>query len=229
MYSPEPSSPWNWDLYAVGGAQRPDSFTGMNADFRGSLESMFRGAPPEIQEELRVLSGYRSTERQQQLWDDALRRYGDPEIADNWVARPGGSYHNHGLAADLRYLSPSAREWVHANAGNYGLHFPLSNEPWHVEPVGARGNGGYQGSVANDPDLAHATPQNALAGLPLDMGQPDFGQGMDPRDAMLMTALNALTQQPQQQQQPQQSALTPYSMVDTRLDPEDYMSRRRFG
>lgn len=80
-------------------------------------------------------SGYRSPERQQQLWDQALKKYGDPEIADNWVARPGRSNHNHGTAADLSYGSDAARDWAHANAARFGLKFPMNHEPWHIEPI----------------------------------------------------------------------------------------------
>ena len=31
------------------------------------------------------------------------------------------------------------QDWVHANAGKYGMYFPMGHEPWHIEPVGTRG------------------------------------------------------------------------------------------
>jgi hypothetical protein len=132
---------WDWNQYAVGGATRPDSFSGMNGDFSSALQNLFAGAPEEIRANLRVGSGFRSPERQTQLWNQALQKYGSPEAARKWVAPPGRSQHNHGNAADLKYMNDAARAWVHANAGNYGLSFPLSNENWHIELAGARGGG----------------------------------------------------------------------------------------
>lgn len=123
--------------YAVGGATRPD---GLNfaPDFSTALANMLAAAPPEIASQLRIGSGYRSPERQSELYEAALSKYGSEAEARRWVAPPGRSNHNHGAAADLKYLDPSAREWAHANASQFGLAFPLSNEPWHVEPMGQR-------------------------------------------------------------------------------------------
>lgn len=125
--------------FATGGATRPDSFTGMQPDFSSALGQLFASAPPEIKNSLLVSSGYRSPERQAQLWSDALNKYGSASEARKWVAPPGNSQHNKGNAADLKYASAAAREWAHANAGAYGLAFPLSNEPWHIELSTARG------------------------------------------------------------------------------------------
>lgn len=126
--------------FAIGGATRPDSFSGMNPGFQTALQSMFDAAPVGIQDNLRVYSGFRSVAKQQELWDAALRKYGSPEAARRWVAPPGKSNHNKGFAADLRFLNEGARDWVHENAKNFGLNFPLGNEPWHIELASARGN-----------------------------------------------------------------------------------------
>lgn len=85
-----------------------------------------------------ISSGTRSPERQQQLWEQALKKYGDPEIADNWVARPGTSRHERGLAKDLKYADDATRAEAHRIAEQYGLWFPMSHEPWHVEPISTR-------------------------------------------------------------------------------------------
>lgn len=127
--------------YAVDGAARPDSFSRMHPRFSTALADMFAAAPPEIQSKLRVSSGYRSPERQGELFEAALAKYGSPAAARRWVAPPGHSMHNHGLAADLKYLSPAARDWAHANASRFGLAFPLDNENWHIELAGARERG----------------------------------------------------------------------------------------
>jgi hypothetical protein len=132
---------FDWSRYAAGGATRPDSFSGMNPQFSTALANMFSSAPPEIQGQLQVKSGFRSPERQAQLWQEALQKYGSPAAARKWVAPPGRSQHNSGNAADLGYLAPSALQWAHANAKRFGLAFPLSNENWHVELAGARGGG----------------------------------------------------------------------------------------
>ena len=159
-------SSWDWNPYLVGGATRPDALSGLDPAFLNSLQGMFGAAPPEIQSQLRMLSGYRSPERQQQLWDEALAKYGSPEAARKWVAPPGNSKHNHGQAVDLRYLDDTAREWVHANLSQYGLHAPLAHEPWHVEPIGSRG-GSTQPHAHSGNALAQSPtqpPANALAG-----------------------------------------------------------------
>jgi hypothetical protein len=131
---------FDWSKYATGGAaSRPDSFTGLSDPFSQALQEMLLAAPPEVQ--IGVSSAYRSPELQAKLWEDALVKYGSPEAARKWVAPPGNSQHNHGNAGDLKFTTPAAREWAHANAAKYGLAFPLSNEPWHIELGTARSGG----------------------------------------------------------------------------------------
>ena len=85
---------------------------------------------------VRLVSGYRSTERQSELWADAVAKYGDPEVADNWVAPPGRSMHERGLAVDLGGDLELA---VHV-IDELGLPLwrPLAHEPWHFELQGSR-------------------------------------------------------------------------------------------
>lgn len=148
--------------YAVEGATRPDSFSGMNADFSSALSRMIAEAPENVRSGLRIGSGFRSPERQSQLWNDALKKYGSAEKARKWVAPPGRSQHNHGNAADLKFLSPEARKWAHENAGKYGLSFPLSNEDWHIELAGARKGG--KGMMALVDNTVERAPLPAVAG-----------------------------------------------------------------
>lgn len=150
--------------YARGGAAaRPDSFSGMADPFQQALMQLLQNAPEDVK--LGITSGYRSPETQQRLWDEALAKYGSPEAARKWVAPPGKSQHNHGHAADLKYLSPAAQDWVHQNAGQYGLAFPLSNEPWHVELATARGQGGTAPTPAPVSTGNALAPMNALTSL----------------------------------------------------------------
>lgn len=142
--------------FAVAGATRPDSFSGMTPAFSSSLQQMIASAPPDIANELRIMSGYRSVQRQAELWNAALKKYGSAAAARKWVAPPGKSGHNHGHAADLRYASKKARKWAHANAAKFGLAFPLGNEPWHIELASARSGGGGGGFKVPKATMASA-------------------------------------------------------------------------
>jgi hypothetical protein len=115
-------------------------------------------APDYVKEGLDILSGTRTVERQAELYAAAVKKYGSEKAARKWVAPPGKSQHNHGQAADLGWhggklaSAPAAvKQWLLANAGKYGLSFPMSHEGWHIEPTEAR-KGGKQ---------ARETPQDA--------------------------------------------------------------------
>lgn len=112
--------------------------TGMSSSFESKLEKMFAALPKELAGQIKINSGFRSNERQAVLWQQALEKYGSVAEARKWVAPPGNSQHNKGMAADLGYGSDAARSWAHDNASKFGLSFPLGNEPWHVEDAGAR-------------------------------------------------------------------------------------------
>jgi hypothetical protein len=84
-----------------------------------------------------IVSGYRDSVRQYQLWVAALQKYGSAEAADNWVAPPGHSMHERGLAVDLGGDLEYAAQLVQ----QLGLPMwrPMSWEPWHFELTGSRG------------------------------------------------------------------------------------------
>jgi len=105
--------------------------SGLNAEFSGNLQRLIADSGGRI----KLGSGYRSMADQQVLYD--RYRSGDPRQKAP-AAKPGKSNHNHGLAGDLQYADKSAREFAHANAAKYGLRFPMSYEPWHIEPINAR-------------------------------------------------------------------------------------------
>lgn len=111
---------------------KDESHLNFNQGFGQSL-APFLSAATEAGYDIDIYSGYRSPEHQGRLYQDALEKYGSPEAARKWVAPPGKSQHNHGLAADLRYGSDEARTWAHNNAPSFGLHFRMGHEPWHVE------------------------------------------------------------------------------------------------
>jgi hypothetical protein len=110
------------------------SFEGMDAQFASALGNLIRASGGVIG----IKSGYRSVERQAQLFAAAVKKYGSPEKARRYVAPPGKSNHNRGVAADLEFKTPEARALAHKLAPQFGLVFPMDYEPWHIEPVGAR-------------------------------------------------------------------------------------------
>lgn len=113
-------------------AQTPGSPN--EAVFNSAIQKLIAASGGKIS----VSSGKRSSDRQTQLWAEALKKYGSPKKARKWVAPPGHSKHELGLANDLKFADPATRAWAHQHAGEYGLIFPLANEAWHVEPIGAR-------------------------------------------------------------------------------------------
>lgn len=124
---------------------------GLNDGFAARIAGLFSSAPENIKAGLGIYSGARSVERQAELWQQALVKYGSEAEARKWVAPPGKSMHNHGTAADLSYNGQSLSRapahvvnWLHENAGNFGLKFPLGNENWHIEDGSTRGGVGYQ-------------------------------------------------------------------------------------
>ncbi|HEY7876131.1 MAG TPA: D-alanyl-D-alanine carboxypeptidase family protein [Actinomycetota bacterium] len=86
---------------------------------------------------VRVVSGWRSTAEQSRLWSEALVKYGSPEAADDWVAPPGSSMHERGLAVDLGGDVGLASRLI--DELGLPLWRPLANEPWHFELAGSRG------------------------------------------------------------------------------------------
>lgn len=119
---------------------------GLQDAFAVKLSRMFDSAPAKIKTGLGIYSGARSNERQAELWQEALKKYGSVDEARRWVAPPGRSEHNHGNAADvsfngqsLKNAPPEVVQWVHENAGKFGLKFPLANENWHIEDDSTRG------------------------------------------------------------------------------------------
>ncbi|MDX8537070.1 D-alanyl-D-alanine carboxypeptidase family protein [Mesorhizobium abyssinicae] len=133
----------------------PASVDNLDDSFATNLAAMMQDAPPEIRKGLGIYSGYRSPQRQAELFGAAVKKYGSVAAARRWVAPPGHSQHNAGHAVDLSYggqsLSHAPQEvidWVHENAGKYGLYFPMKHEPWHIEPMGTRGTRAFSSTVA---------------------------------------------------------------------------------
>lgn len=227
-----------------GGGQRPRNpyvqvadipeqyFNGLNPEFATRLRALDAAAPPGIFENIGAISGYRSDEHQARLWASALERYGSEAEARQWVAPPGRSNHGGaegGHAVDLSYGNDAAREWVHANAAQHGLHFPMSWENWHIEPTADDGGrvtrSGPPVAHAHDPSRppsvfnpptagsddattsqADETIWDRLAGI--SSNNPYFG-GLMAAQAPVPVAM-APPPQPQSLQAPRRDTITPY-------------------
>ena len=179
---------------ATGGALRPDALTGLQGPFAGQLAAMVTDAQAQFgADAVRITSAFRSVARQAELWEQALAKYGSAAEARKWVAPPGHSNHNRGMAADLDYGSPAVQDWFHANAAKYGLGYRMGNEPWHIEPVGA----GQRGRAALETDaamsrLAETTTQAQAQLGQLGTGAQTLGTGMQQMTAGLAGTLQGI-------------------------------------
>jgi hypothetical protein len=110
----------------------PDA-AGLQPALRDAVERLLVEAGGSVS----IVSGHRSREEQTRLWTSAVARYGSAEAADDWVAPPGQSMHERGLAVDLGGDLDRAVEII--DRLGLPLHRPLANEPWHFELRRSRG------------------------------------------------------------------------------------------
>jgi zinc D-Ala-D-Ala carboxypeptidase len=111
------------------------------------LTNRFEAAKAAAQEKghtLAITSGYRSLERQEYLFDRAVKRHGSKAAASKWVLPPKKSNHPWGLAIDINYgvggsKGKKAAAWLEKNGYKYGLCRRYENEWWHFEPLVAPG------------------------------------------------------------------------------------------
>ena len=106
-----------------------------------------------------VREGYRTQEEQQQLMNEKIEAYENEghskseakKLAEQWVAIPGTSEHQLGIAVDInadttKSSSDDVYNWLAENAHTYGFikRYPSNktditgviNEPWHYRYVG---------------------------------------------------------------------------------------------
>ena len=128
----------------------PQSYAlGVDSEAYNSLLLMFAAAA-EDGYSLWLLSGYRSYEDQDRIYNNYVARDGQAE-ADRYSARPGHSEHQSGLAFDLNSLYQSFGEteegiWLAENCHRFGfiIRYPSEKEsitgymyePWHVRYIG---------------------------------------------------------------------------------------------
>lgn len=117
-----------------------------------SLESELNDLEPKLREKIAAIiddcphkvgitSSWRSRAEQQRLYDGWKAR----KPGFNPANPPGRSKHENvgpkgepaSQACDLSYPGGTkAINWVHDNAADYGLHFPIAKENWHAESNG---------------------------------------------------------------------------------------------
>lgn len=157
-----------WELVLVNNRYTvPDNFSeelttlknGKKVDSRiyPSLQQMFDDARKEgLSPEVR--SGYRTKETQKQILMDKKAKFIQEghshfeagKLAKEWVALPGHSEHELGLAVDINTTDSAERErlysWLALNSWKYGFicRYPsnkvaithIEHEPWHFRYVG---------------------------------------------------------------------------------------------
>ena len=101
-----------------------------------------------------IVSGYRTNEKQQQLYKDKIKNYKNKgyseekakEEAEKWVAVPGYSEHQLGFAVDINGATYDLYFWLQENSYKYGFIFRYpgnkiditgtAEEVWHYRYVG---------------------------------------------------------------------------------------------
>lgn len=114
------------DAYRLGDTSRLQGDNDINEIFAGRIAALAE----DRNEDVYITSGFRSVQEQQKIWDET-----PVERRGKYVAAPGRSRHQYGLAADIKgfilYLSNKDLE-------PYGIYKPMSYERWHIEPIETR-------------------------------------------------------------------------------------------
>jgi hypothetical protein len=99
-----------------------------------------QAAAKELGIELSIDSGYRSPEKQNYLYQRAIKTYKSADEAIKWVLPENLSRHPWGLALDVNLNhDKSGASWLEANGATFGLCRVYVNEWWHFEPLTAPG------------------------------------------------------------------------------------------
>ena len=108
-------------------------------------------AAGEAGNDLYVGSGFRSQAYQAEVFAAQTARFGSPDTAERYSARPGHSQHQLGTTIDFTsafrgFRGSDAATWLQAHAHEYGFVLPYSeasqactgyiDEPWHARWVG---------------------------------------------------------------------------------------------
>ena len=140
---------WEINLVEVEGGERVDE------RIYEPLMEMLEAAKEDNWDQLpMVVSGYRTAEKQQSLYDEKIRKYKQEgysdseakELAEQWLAIPGYSEHQLGFAVDINGATYDIYLWLQANSYKYGFIFRYpgnktditgtAEEVWHYRYVG---------------------------------------------------------------------------------------------
>ena len=125
--------------------------SGIHPEFEKRLTAMAAAFNEQTGKKLIVTSGYRSNEKQAELFNAKLKEYGgDRAKTRKRVAEPmpplgngRGSFHLKGLAVDINSLGPAGinvlagdRESSTGWLEKFGLTRPVKKENWHIQPIG---------------------------------------------------------------------------------------------
>ena len=138
-------------------AQVPGQVRQMRDEAAAALEEMYAACKEETGKQLTSVSGFRPYDKQDRLYKAKLRQvHNKVELAQEYVAPPGTSEHQLGLAMDIGQQSkPSLTEkfaeteggiWVKENCWRFGFILRYGEEwedvtgykyePWHFRYVG---------------------------------------------------------------------------------------------
>ena len=138
-------------------AQVPGQVRQMRREAAAALEEMFAACREETGKQLTSVSGYRPYDKQERLFKAKLRQvHNKEELALEYVAPPGASEHQLGLAMDIGQQSkPALTEkfaeteggiWARENCWRFGFILRYGEEwedvtgykyePWHFRYVG---------------------------------------------------------------------------------------------
>jgi LAS superfamily LD-carboxypeptidase LdcB len=122
----------------------------INPELQNRVAAMATDFKEKTGKTLMITSGFRSNEKQKQLWDAKMAQTGDPAATRKLVAEPmpplgsgAGSPHMKGMAIDI---NSKGTEGLNTLAGprtastgwleSFGLVRPVANEDWHIQMSG---------------------------------------------------------------------------------------------
>jgi LAS superfamily LD-carboxypeptidase LdcB len=147
--------PAETELVVVGKYRQTDREIRLRADAAAALHSLIAQARA-AGAAIIPISGFRTVAYQKSLFQRAVVKYGSEDAAVRWVARPGHSEHQTGLAVDLgeedspacdvepQFEETHSFRWLQTNAARFDfeLSYPRYNprgvnyEPWHWRFIG---------------------------------------------------------------------------------------------
>ena len=138
-------------------AKVPGTTRMMRPDAAKALEDLAAAAKKEAKITLLTVSGYRSFPKQVLIYNKKIKSTGSEKKAQEYVAPPGASEHQLGMAMDIgakgvssglngSFGKTKAGKWVYENAHRFGFIIRYQQgweditgynyEPWHIRYVG---------------------------------------------------------------------------------------------